>query len=59
MPRLPDEKNYMGVFTCDVMNHFAKTEFCIVNPGMLRIDFRKGDLTYDIIFEGITNISLN
>lgn len=28
----------------------SKTDFCICNPGMIRIDFRKGPLTYDLVF---------
>ena len=42
----------MGAFFCNAFSQILKTEFCIINPGMLRIDFRKGPLTYDLIFQG-------
>ena len=52
MPRTPDNKNYMGSFICKAFLHSMNDEFCLINPGMIRIDYRKGPLTYDLIFEG-------
>ena len=53
MERQPDEFNEMGSFVCDVMMKYSDSDLCLCNPGMIRIDFRKGNLTYDIIFEAI------
>ena len=53
MERVPDEKNEMGSFVCNVMMDKSDSDLCLCNPGMIRIDFRKGNLTYDVVFEGI------
>lgn len=50
MPRLPDDKNYMGSFMCEVMIYQSRINLCLCNPGMIRIDWRKGQLNYDLIF---------
>ena len=50
MSRLPEDKNSMGVFICDAITDNLRENLCLVNPGMIRIDFRTGNLTYDLIF---------
>jgi hypothetical protein len=32
------------------MKDNQNTDFCLMIPGGIRIDFRKGELTYDLVF---------
>ena len=52
MPRSPGDRNIMGLFFCDAMMDDLKADFCLLNPGSIRIEFEEGPLIFDRIFQG-------
>ena len=48
--RVSGQANLMGLLFCEAMMDDQKTDFCFINPGMIRVEFDEGPLIYDHIF---------